>query len=169
MLDNPLATLDTSDETIAHLERDSSGRLSADSSAYAALKALPYSEVAKKCDALEALYQKWRYPNGEESSRAKFIWRLARTPLSIFRSQVAELALELQRSLAESTSTRIQANIGADFIRANNELRAFRKFLLDHYPEQMDRAESLNEPILEVAKRIMLDRLPPAKVEEARR
>lgn len=165
---NPLATLETQDETIAHLERDDSGRLSADSSATAALKALPYCEVALKCDALETLYQKWRYPRAQESGWAKVVWRIARTPLAIFRSQIAELALELQKSLAESNASRIQGNIGAEFIRAGGELRAFRKFLLNHYPEQMDRAEALNEPILDVAKRIMLDNLPPANAGKPR-
>ena len=154
MIPNPLAAVDS--ETIAHLEFDANGRLSTDSAAAGALNALQPSAPADKCAALENLYQRWRYPDNQESRWAKMVWKLARTPLSIFRQQIATLAIALQESEAADNQTLIQANNQAGYLKLCGDLRELRKFLLHHYPGDMERAESLNEPLLEVCKRLML-------------
>ncbi len=50
------------------------------------------------------------------------------------------------------------SNLGSarDYLRVTDDLREMRKFLLKHFPEEISRAESLNTPILEVCKQIML-------------
>jgi hypothetical protein len=160
MTPNPLATPDS--EIIPHLERDDRGRLSADSSALAALKALHDSPVAQKCAAFENLYQRWRWKsNGEPRRWAGFVLKLGRVPFSIFRSEIAELGIALQESMALNNATKIQAGIGADYLRVSDDLRSLQKFMLKHYPMDMEKAVSLNTPLLEVAKKIMLRENPP--------
>lgn len=155
------------DETIPHLKFSTNGRLSHESRAAVALMALRDCEVASKCEALENLYLKWKYGGVRGSIGfhaglwARFVLWIAKTPVSIFRSEIAELATALQESMARENQQGLQNNFGAEYLRLTDDLRGFRKFLLNHFPDQMEMAESLNVPLLEVAKGIMVGpRLP---------
>ena len=141
---------------VPFLKRDSSGRLTADSAAAAAVQALVNCPVASRVETLEGLYRNWRYPGNVESRWARFIWRIARVPLEIFRSQVAELAREVQRISTEQNAAKLQDGVGAEYLRLCEDQRNFRKFMLDHFEADVRLGESLNLPIYDTARRIML-------------
>ena len=150
-------------DKVPHLEY-SGGRKTADSSATAAVMALQPCITAEKARAMENLYLAWRFDPRKLEKRAEQL-RKVRDPFMILRELIALLATALQESIARENAAGIQQSIGAEHLRMCEDLRALRKFLYENYPKELQRAVDLNEPLLELVKRLLL---PPASAGEPR-
>ena len=72
------------------------------------------------------------------------------------RAQVAELALAHQALLSEVNQAGIRQSFMLEHDRMAADLRSLRGFLKERFGADMEKAELLNTPLLEVAKQIML-------------
>lgn len=142
-------------------ETDEAGvrRLHPDWAASAALAFLPEGELQNKLIGLEGKYEAfmWKRP-GKRTLRAKLAWWIAGPALRLIRQEVTELAKANQQLLLDAAAKPIAQNFGAEYLRMCEEQRKFRKFLLVHFEGDMDQAEALNTPLLDVATEIILRR-----------
>lgn len=129
------------------------GRLHPDSEAYAALLAMGPGELAEKVNKLEGQYVSFR---ATHTLRYKLAMWLGDVPFRVFRQQIAVLAREHQKITAEQKATAVQANVGSEFIRLNDELRSLRKFVAENFELQLGRAVGRNQPLLELVKELLL-------------
>lgn len=160
-------------DTIPNLTRDKSGKLSADSAAVAALKALPscgcpwqgavqqhVPDCPQLVDAivrLEAKYEAFMYEReGVQRFLGKLAWFFARLPLSIFRLEIAALAGAYRDLVAKQKANDVQASVQSEFYRLREEQRLFRKFVADNFPNDMQRAENKDQPLFELVREILL-------------
>jgi hypothetical protein len=142
-------------ETISHLQRTPDGKLHPDSAAQAAIKALPLCETADKLERYEAQWELWRY-TGYPIMR-RFICWLAAAPLKIFRTEIAELATALQKELLAKKADSVQAGFYQEYVRLVDGNSELRKFLMQHFEPELDRATSIHKPLLDLCKEIMLN------------
>lgn len=138
------------------------GKLSVNSRAAVAVRGLQSCEAADKTAALEDLFERWLNDPKKGSKRAKKL-ELARKPLLIFREQIAILAGALSDLMAQSSAAGIQESNQAEYLRMCGELRDFRTFIARHYPNQMEQAVSLNKPVLDLARELILNASPQPK------
>ena len=131
-------------ELIPSLMWDEDGKLTPASEASIAVKAISPCELSKKIEALELVYQQYAAAEHFEDAAAAA------------RNQVSELARGFQEAITRQAVETVKSSIGAEHTRISEDLRNFRRFLKDHFERDMDIAESLNKPLLDVAKELLL-------------
>lgn len=128
-----------------------------DSRASAAIAALQPSLAASKATALENLYSRWCHPESEKKQRRRHdVAEAARKPLSILRQLITELATALQESMARENAAKIQAQFTAEYLRLVDDNRKLREFLFQNFEGELQQATSLNKPLLELVKELLL-------------
>lgn len=145
------------------VEGGSGFRLSIDAKASKAIEGMPPAHVSTRLMHLERLYLQWLgvTPKTPVGSRwGQFQKRLFFKPLSIIRHQVYELAMRCTRLENTLRAATAQAAFVENYLRVSDELREFRKFLAEHFPDSTRRGEALNTPVLDQAKQVMLG-MPP--------
>jgi hypothetical protein len=144
-------------DRIPNLEFDKEGRKTFDSSATAAVMALQPSEAARKVSALENLYQEWRFPEKpKKRARRDEIAEAARKGLMIVRQMIVELAHALQESTARENAAMIQASFSKDYLKLCADQRELHKFLFTNFETELAQAESLNKPLLQLVKELLM-------------
>jgi hypothetical protein len=123
------------------------GKLNPEGRCIAALNALPFD-----IEPLDELGVQWRVWCFEHP----WIARLARRGLEIARAQVEILARRLTRDYQAEKSAKITGEFYQSYLRLVAEQRELRSFLLQHFPDDIERAEAGNRPLPEVARDIML-------------
>jgi hypothetical protein len=145
-------------DTIPNLKRDASGKLSADSAAVGALKALPNCDCpwprgggnqihAVNCPRLidtitdlEAEYERFAYKReGVPRWRAHLAWFFAAMPIRIFRLEIQALARAYQEEISRRKSNAVQSDVQAEFYRLHEDLRKLREFVEQNFPNDMRR------------------------------
>jgi len=131
-------------ELIPSLMWDEDGKLTPASEASIAVKAISQCEISGKLEAMELLYQQYAAVENFEDAAAAA------------RNQVCELARGFQELMTRQAVETVQSSIGSEHGRISEDLRNFRRFLKEHFEKDMDVAESLNRPLLDVAKELLL-------------
>lgn len=148
------------------IERDRQNQLTANSRAALAIKGMGPGEISDKVEACELLYYKWLgvevNDDGFQVSRKWFtpwrelILRIARTPISIFRSQVADLALTCAKQMTDAKAAIVRDQFHAQYLKMVEQNRELRLFLGEHFKHDLVEAESRNVPIAILIKEVML-------------
>lgn len=151
-------------DTIPNLTREKSGKLSADSDAVAALRAIavcscPRGEsdaqdhrpgcpaLADFVTRLEAQYEVFMYEReGVSTWRGKLAWFFAEIPLAIFRREIAKLARAYQQEVSSHKANVVQADIQAEFYRLHEQHRKLREFIEQNFPNEMRRCVAEERP-----------------------
>jgi hypothetical protein len=120
------------------------GKLSEDSEAAIALKALTDVQLANKVVPLELLYQQYKIEGKNDEA------------LAAARAQVGILARAIQVRVSTGIESGVQYHFGAEYQRMVADIQGFRGFLRDHFGQDLSTGEALNTPLLETAKIIML-------------
>lgn len=131
--------------------RFENGKLHPDSAAAAAIKALPPGPHTLELATLEVGYQTFM-----GTLRGQAVRKLAEPALRTIRQQLAIAIIDNQELLLQRKCDGVQQNFGAEYHRVAEELRGFRAFLKRYFEQDMEIAEGLNKPVLDVAKEIML-------------
>lgn len=133
------------------------GKLHPDSAAAAAIKGLPAGELANKLEYFEAQYELFMYSKaGQRTFRSRLAWWIGGAGMRATRSEVVLLAQTIQPMLLEPRREAAAANFGAEYQRVCEQLREFRSFLKRHFEMEMEKAEDLNTPLLDVARELLL-------------
>ena len=139
------------------------GRLSIDSEAAAAIASLPPCEVADKLEKYELQLRLWRYKGtgrGDspltERKWSRFVLWLSWDMFRIIRAQIGELARAHAKVLAATRAAEQQAGFYKDYIRLVDDHKKLRAFLFEQFEPELQNADSMNTPLLEVAKKIMM-------------
>lgn len=112
--------------------------------AEAAIKGMPKSTVADVLRVMEHERLPTRnWTNGEE--------------LRILRKEVALLAVAYVGLQNKESGAAIQQDFYQAYVKQNDELRQFRGFLAEHFAAQLDEGVELNLPLLQVAKKLLLE------------
>lgn len=148
------------------IERDNKNQLTANSRAALAIKGMGPAEISDKVEACELLYYKWLgievNDEGFPVSRKWFtpwrelILRIARTPITIFRSQVADLALTCAKQMTDAKAAIVRTSFHAEYLKLVEQNRELRLFLGEHFPHDLKEAESRNIPVAQLIKEVML-------------
>lgn len=143
------------------------GKLSIDSEATAAINALPACPVADKLEKYELQYRLWRYSGTGgvnspliEKRWSRFVLWLSWDLFRILRAQIGELARAHAKTLASTRAAETQAGFYKDYIRLVDENKKLRAFLFEQFETELKNADSMNTPLLEVAKKIMMRTKP---------
>jgi hypothetical protein len=78
-------------------------------------------------------------------------------PFRIFRQEVEELALAHAKALSDLKAATVRESFYAHYLKMVEENRQLRSFLIGHFPAYVETADSLKIPMIEIAKRVMLD------------
>lgn len=149
------------------IERNRQNQLTANSRAALAIKGMPPAEISDQMEAYERLYCLWLgvelNDEGFEVGRRWFtplrrcLLRLARTPVTIFRSEVADLALFCAKQITDAKAANIRAQTYGEYVKMVEANRELRTFLGEHFKDRLQEAESRNIPITLLIKELILD------------
>jgi hypothetical protein len=120
----------------------------------AALSGMPPGETAEKLTFLEKEWDDWTVDNGH----AVGTWPLE--AFRILRLQIRELALAYSTEVAGKRALAIQADIGKMHIENQRQHAHFRRFLQQHFEQDVANGEGRNLTIFEMAQDIMLRAKP---------
>lgn len=155
-------TENTGSEVIPNLSWED-GKLSIDSEAAAAILSLPPCEVADRLEKYELQYRMWRYSGTGrvdspliEKKWSRFVLWLGWDLFRILRAQVGELARAHAKTLATIRAAENQAGFYKDYVRLVDDHKKLRAFLFEQFEGELKNADSMNTPLLEVAKKIMM-------------
>lgn len=93
---------------------------------------------------------------GKRTFRSRLAWWIGGAGMRATRSEVVLLAQTIQPMLLEPRREAAAANFGAEYQRVCEQLREFRSFLKRHFEMEMEKAEDLNTPLLDVARELLL-------------
>jgi hypothetical protein len=110
-----------------------------------AIKGMPPSKLADTLRALEQLRTGFKQ------------WWKSPKQIEVLRKEVAELALAYGKLQNAQAALAIQADNYQQFLRLAGDVSKLRAFFLEHYNRDIREAEELNTPLLDLAKRIMLE------------
>jgi hypothetical protein len=157
-------------QPLPEIKRDDSGKMYSDSAAAVAIAGMADSELVRRLVRLEGCYQAltdtfesrvaWE-PNmfarrNTVIRKLVAIREIHGEVVDAIRAQVAELALAHQALLSEVNQAGIRQSFMLEHDRMAADLRSLRQFLKERFGSDMEKAELLNTPLLEVAKQIML-------------
>lgn len=120
------------------------GKLTEDGEAAVAIKALTYVPLAASVGSLELVYQQYSTEGRTEEA------------LAAVRAQVGILARAAQSFISDKAAAGADQYFGSEYQRMVAELQGLRGFLRDHFSGDLLDGESLNRPLLETAKVVML-------------
>lgn len=86
----------------------------------------------------------------------KNIYDLMAEPVRIFRLQIRELTLGLNKEINEKRALAIRAEIGQEHIKNQAELAELKHFLMQHFESELDIGRSRGQNLYEISKGIML-------------
>jgi hypothetical protein len=145
------------DEVVPNIRFDRNGRLEPDSAARAAIKSLPACPLAERLELYERHFANWLEAyESEDTQFSRLVLEAAHQPLQIFRMEITELAQALQKEMLDRKADAIQRDVAQEHARLTTNLRELRVFLRTHFEQELTDAESLNTPLLELVKQIML-------------
>jgi hypothetical protein len=120
----------------------------------AALAGMPPGETAEKLTFLEKEWDDWTV----DHSQSVGTWPLE--AFRILRLQIRELALAYSTEVAGKRALAIQADIGKMHIENQRQHAHFRRFMQQHFEEDVANGEGRNLTIFEMAQDIMLRAKP---------
>jgi hypothetical protein len=93
-----------------------------------------------------------------EDIEALFPVAKARLAIGLLYKEIEILALAYAKAYIDLKAAEIQRQFYANYCKMVNEHRELRAFLYEHFNEELGRATSLNVPLLEICKGIMLEK-----------
>ena len=123
----------------------------------AALAGIPKSEIADKMEALEAELDHWIHSGSTITGMRRYMAMKVLAPMiKILRLELFELAIVCAKQLNDQRAAIQREDFYQQFQRMVVDNRTFRSFLFEHFKNDLTAAESLNMPLMDLAKGILL-------------
>ena len=132
------------------------GRLNPEGRAIAAVNALPAipfqvrgMTVGDRVDVLETAWRTWCVEH-------PWLTKFCQPALAALREQVELLARAMANAIASEKATEIQGQFYQNYLQLADEKVTLRKFLAEHFPEEIAHAEATKRELPEVVKELLL-------------
>jgi hypothetical protein len=113
---------------------------------------MPPSAIASRIDEFEQAYAKWL---GRSRWRRFVVTHIARTPCFLFRKQVYDLMQFVSTMMRNAFAETQQQDDRAAAAVTMGHVRELRLFLAEHFPGDLQEADSANRPLIKQAELVM--------------
>lgn len=132
-----------------------------------AIRGMPPGEISDKMEAYENLFDCWLGVKVDDAGhvveqrwfsrfRGFLCYRIARTPVGIFRAQVADLAIACAKLMNDARGAQAREQFYKQYCKMVEENRELRSFLGEHFRIDLLEAEARNISIPLLIKEILL-------------